>query len=290
VETLVRSIGGWFDARQGDIRRTYFTTDGPTWWAWPITVVWITLIVIALLRVFSAALPENTRISQQTIWLRRRHLPAVSELALSAAGIMTMGLLAGILGFDALVIADNRLMLPSGILTLSAGIWWVASRPTSTAMTSPRDITVISIAILIWTLGAIRPWQATEMFSDQQRDTPLVRKVSEIYTGDANAIAIVISNDADAVHWGTGAPTAYTPMPVKPLSGERVDEVPLYQALPCALLRSRGVVVISNEATFSSANRPLLDEEVTRGTLTVQGDEFTIVYRPTSTACSSLND
>jgi hypothetical protein len=287
VETLVRSIGGWFDARQGDIRRTYFTTDGPSWWAWPLTVVWIALIVIALLRVFSAALPEDTRMSQQTSWIRRTHLPAVSELALSAAGIMTMGLLAGILGFDALVIADNRLMLPSGILTLSAGIWWVASRPTLSAMTSLRDMTAVGLAILMWTLGAIRPWQATEMFSDQQGDTPLVRKVSEIFNGGANDIAVIISNDADAVHWGTGAPTAYTPMPVKPLSGERVDEIPLYQALPCALQRSRGVVAISNEATFSSANRELLDQEVKRGTLTAQGDEFTIVYRPTSSACIS---
>jgi len=290
VETLVRSIGGWFDARQGDIRRTYFSTDGPSWWAWPLTVVWIALIVIALLRVFSAALPENTRISQRTSWARRTHLPAVSELALSAAGIMTTGLLAGILGFDALVIADNRLMLPSGILTLSAGIWWVASRPTSTAMTSRRDITVVSLSILVWTLGAIRPWQVTEMFSDQQGDTPLVRKVSEIYTGGANDIAVVISNDADAVHWGTGAPTAYAPMPVKPLSGERVDEVPLYRALPCALQRSRGVVVISIEATFSSANLQLLEEEVNRGTLAAQGDESTIVFRPTSAACTSLTD
>ena len=290
VETLVRSIGGWFDARQGDIRRTYFTTDGPSWWAWPLTIIWIALIVFALLRVFSAALPDNTRISRQTSWIRRTHFPAVSELALSAAGIMTMGLLAGILGFDALVIADNRLMLPSGILTLSAGIWWVASRPTASAMTSPRDMTAVGLAILMWTFGAIRPWQATEMFSDQQGDTPLVRKVAEIFTEGADDIAVVISNDADAVHWGTGAPTAYTPMPVKPLSGERVDEVPLYQSLPCALQRSRGIVVTSKQATFSSANRQLLDEEVSRGTLTAQSDEFTIVYRPTTTACVSQTD
>jgi hypothetical protein len=38
IEVFVRSIGGWFDAKQGDLRRTYFTNEGPSWWSWIVTI------------------------------------------------------------------------------------------------------------------------------------------------------------------------------------------------------------------------------------------------------------
>lgn len=291
IETFVRSLGGWFDARQGDIRRTYFTTEGPSWWSWPLAVLWLLLVLVAVVRVVFGDF--SARNSRPLNYFGRSHMPAIAELALSAAGIMTVGLVAGIMGFDALVIADNRLMLPSGILTISALAWWFASlRPRlsmSRRVPALKSVPVVTFiaGLIIWSLTAVRPWQATEMFSQSNSRSPLVQTVNDLLASPIDEVRVVISNDADAVHWQTGIPSAYTPMPVKPLSGESVDEVPLYQALPCALQRARGVVVISNQATFSAVNRTLLDLEVARGTLTASGDAATTVYRPTPNSCTS---
>lgn len=271
LETFVRSIGGWFDGRQGDIRRTYFTTDGPSWWSWPVALLWIALVAGALVA---------------TLWSAPRRLPRVPDetaLALSAAGIMSIGLVAGIMGFDALVIADNRLMLPSGILTIAGMIWWLTA--------SARPLRgLVPAVIVLWAVTAVRPWQASDMFSDQRSDSPLVRTVTTLTTSTTDPVAVVITNDADRVHWDTGIPTAYVPMPVKPLTGELVDDAPLYRALPCALRQFSGAVVVSNEATFSAVNRDLLDAEVARGTLASSDDGETTVYRATSVACASTSE
>lgn len=289
IETFVRSLGGWFDARQGDIRRTYFTADGPSWWSWPLAALWVALVVFSVARVL---LGGRARRGHRPA-LPRPQIPAVSELALSAAGIMTVGLVAGIMGFDALVIADNRLMLPSGVLTISALAWWMATSPPGISMSrlrldSERTQSVLLLSVLVmWMFAAVRPWQATEMFSQSNSRNPLVLTVEELLASPADDVRVVVSNDADAVHWETGIPSVYTPMPVKPLSGETIDEVPLYRDLPCALQRANGVVVISNEATFSAVNRDLLDREVERGTLTARRETATTVYQPTPTACLS---
>ncbi len=102
---------------------------------------------------------------------------------------------------------------------------------------------------------------------------------------DEIGASVVVSNDADALHWDTGIPAAYAPLAVKPLTGEVVDEVPLYEDLPCALLRNDGVVVLSPEATFSVVNRDLLNEQVEVGRLTFQSIAGADVYRPTDDAC-----
>lgn len=273
VEIFVRSIGGWFDGRQGDIRRTYFTADGPSWWSWPAALFWMVLVALAVL----ATLGLRTA--------RLRSMPAESELALTAAGIMSVGLIAGIMGFDALVIADNRLMLPSGLLTIAAFAWW-ASMPHVTQ----RLRALAPALVIIWACTAVRPWQAADVFSDRRDDSPLVTRVKSIAREQVDESTIVITNDADRVHWETGLPAAYSPMPVKPLSGESVDEIPLYRGLPCALLGAGGVIVVSNEATFSSVNRELLDAEVERGTLTAVDDGTTTAFQPTSTACDPRPD
>lgn len=144
--------------------------------------------------------------------------------------------------------------------------------------------------IVLWALSAVRPWQATDMFSDQRADSALVRTVTALAASSTDPVTVVITNDADRVHWETGIPAAYAPMPVKPLTGELVDDAPLYRALPCALRQFSGGVVISNEATFSAVNRDLLDAEVARGTLAVTDDGDTTVYRATSAACAESSE
>lgn len=270
VETFVRSVGGWFDGRQGDIRRTYFTLDGPSWWSWPVTIGWLLLVTVVVI----ASVQRSRSIDRRDA----PRLPVASELALTAAGIMSAGLLAGIMGFDALVIADNRLMLPSGVLTIAALAWWMTSWT--------RRSVVMWATVVVWAVAAVRPWQVTDRFSDRDTPSTLATTVAAL----SEEIAVVVTNDADLVHWETGLPAVYAPMPVKPLTGDVVDVEPLYRGLPCALLQARGAVVINDRATFSVADVERLDAEVESGRLTSTEGNGTTVYLPTSTACAPSPD
>jgi hypothetical protein len=261
IETLVRSVGGWFDSRQGDLRRTYFTLDGPSWWSWIMTLAWLAITAFALIATIR----------------KRSPLPATAELALVSAGIVTAGLVAGMAGFDGLVIADNRLMLPSGLLTLAAICWTAVARHETFG--ARRLAFVPVVALVGWTIVAVDPANVAESFSDNSGPRAYSIAADEI------GASVVVSNDADALHWDTGIPAAYAPLAVKPLTGEVVDEVPLYEDLPCALLRNDGVVVLSPEATFSVVNRDLLNDQVEAGRLTFQSITGADVYRPTDDAC-----
>lgn len=259
VEVFVRSVGGWFDGIQGDIRRTYFTTDGPSWWSWPVTVVVLITMTSGVIGV-----------------IRRKPIfTDTADIALTAAAILTVGLFAGILGFDALVIADNRLMLPIGVLVASAIVWTAFERMPSRALVTSGSM----CALVIWGVVATRPWNLLERFSDIERPIAMSNVTRDL------GIDVVISDDADAVHWDTGIPAAYTPMPIKPLTGEVVDDVEIYRLLPCPLYEANGAIVISNETTFSTVNRRALDELTERGLLRRVTEDRATVFLATSRAC-----
>lgn len=259
IEVFVRSVGGWFDATQGDLRRTYFTQDGPSWWSWPVTAAVLVAMAWGTIRVLR----------------RSRTHSDTTDLALTSAAILTVGLFAGMLGFDALVIADNRLMLPAGVL-VSASLVWRASTSTS----SSRVAYAAGLGIIaLWGVVAARPWSVLERFSDVDRPLSMSRVALDLDTD------IVVSNDADGVHWDTGLPAVYAPMRVKPLTGEILDDTRTYRQLPCALLRRNGAIVISNEATFSSVDRTALEEEVVQGHLKRITTPETTSYLPTESAC-----
>ena len=254
-EVFARSVGGWFDSRQGDIRRTYFTDEGPSWWSWIVALAWIGTMAVV---VFG--------------YLRgRSRLPATSQIALVASAVITSGLVAGMMGFDALVIADNRLMLPSGVLTLSALVWAIP--------TTRRTLVVASLASVLWLAVAVDPSNLSERFSDDDT-TPAYSKVAAEL-----GVSIVITNDADGVHWDTGLPAAYAPTPVKMLTGETVDVETIHRRLPCALAKADGAVVVSDQAMFFAADLARLDAEVDAGRLNRSETPGVLVYRPTASAC-----
>lgn len=264
VEVFVRSIGGWFDAKQGDLRRTYFTNEGPSWWSWLVAITWLAIIIVALFSI-----------------VRRRHfLTANAEIALGASAIISAGLVAGMMGFDALVIADNRLMLPTGILTLAA-IVWSAHDFVSKQKGARRTQSIASalVALILFSLFAVRPWNITESFSDSSGLKPY--SIAALQSG----AKIIITNDADAVHWDTGLPAAYAPLPVKALTGEAQDVTALYEALPCALLQHDGAVVLSDAMTFSGADINLLTQQVDNSRLTLEEFDGASVYFATASAC-----
>lgn len=259
ISFLVRSVGGWFDSRQGDLRRTYFTLDGASWWSWIVAVVWLSAIVVAVV----GMLRRNGR------------LPATAEMALVASGIITAGLVLGMLGFDGLVTPDNRLMLPSGILALVAIAWIVADRVESIPA---RARFLVPALLALWAVVAVAPQDVAERFSDNSGP----RRHSLV--AEQIGASVIVTNDADAMHWDTGLSTVYPPQSIMPLTGEPVDERSIYSELPCALWRHDGVVVLSSEA-FLVVNRDLLDEQVSFGNLIFEDVDGAEIYRPTVDAC-----
>ena len=264
IEVFVRSIGGWLDAKQGDLRRTYFTNEGPSWWSWIVALMWLAIVVVALVGI-----------------LRRRHtFTATAEIALGASAIISAGLVAGMMGFDALVIADNRLMLPTGVLTLAAVVWSahdIVIKQQGTRLM--QTISGASGGLVLFALLAVRPWNVAESFSNSSELKPY--SIAALQSG----AEIIITNDADGVHWDTGLPSAYAPLAVKALTGQAQDVSTLYAELPCALFQHDGVVVLSNDFTFSGANNELLTEQVEAGRLTIEATDAATVYYPTDSAC-----
>lgn len=264
AELLVRSVGGWLDARQGDLRITYFGGEGAAWWAWMVAAVWLVAIGWAVLGL-AHRVP--------------RRLPEPLELALAAAGILTAGLVVGMLGFDALVIADNRLMLPAGVLTI-AGVAWSLEVPTPRAgRINWARAGARWAAVALWWLVAVEPQHLGERFSDLTAPPAYVAAAAD------SGAAIVIANDADGVHWYTGLPAAYAPLPVKALTGEVVDQAAAYRALPCPMWRHGGVLIIADDALFGSSGSEILDELVTEGRLSSEPVVGGVRYRPTPTSC-----
>lgn len=262
ISFLIRSVGGWFDARQGDLRRTYFSLDGTSWWSWVVAAIWVAVSVYALVGMVRG----------------RSRLPASAELGLVASGFITTGLVVGMMGFDALVTPDNRLMLPAGVLFLNSLAWILVDRIES----SPRRSRILApltvVLVMTWTIVAVKPWNMSERFSDNSGP----RRYSLV--AESLGVSVIVTNDADAMHWDTGIATVYPPQAVMPLTGETVDEESIYERLPCELLEHDGAVVLSSDA-FLVVNRELLDAAVERGSLSFRGVDGAEIYLPTESAC-----
>jgi hypothetical protein len=266
ITFLVRSIGGWFDSRQGDIRRTYFTLDGTSWWAWVVGAVWVIAAVYAL------ACMIRGRSS-------RLRLTAPAEFALVASGVITAGLLFGMLGFDALVAPDNRLMMPAGVLALFALTWTVIDRlEVAPNLRFPLFDIAALVLLALWAIFAVRPLDITERFSDESGERPYVQDARDL------DVTVIVTDDADAMLWDTGISAVYFPQATKVLTGEPVDEAAIYDALPCVLLENDGAMILSRDAFFP-VNREYIDAEVSKGTLALRDTSSASIYLPTERAC-----
>jgi hypothetical protein len=142
-----------------------------------------------------------------------------------------------------------------------------------------QNFSIATASLILFALLAVRPWNVAESFSDSSELKPY--SIAALNSG----AVIIITNDADGVHWDTGLPSAYAPLPIKALTGQAQDVATLYAELPCALLQHDGVVVLSNDFTFSGANNELLTQEVEAGRLTIEATDAATVYFPTVTAC-----
>jgi hypothetical protein len=266
VVSFGRSVAGWFERGYGDARLTFFGADRtPSWLAWTIVAVWLAAVAVAVVA-----------------WLLdRAWLPEPLTLCLVAAGLLTAALAGGMALFDSLVFPDNRLMLPAGVLTLCGLLWsWAPSG---------RRAAVAGLgAVLVWLWVATGPLAAPlgasqrgwlERFSDSATEPAYAAAVRD------EPAAVVLSNDADGVAWHTGTRAAYLPQRTRALTGETVDVAAEYAALPCALLRSGGVVVFLDGALLGMDARDPLEALVQDGRLRAQDVPGATVYRAAPTAC-----
>lgn len=241
ADIAARSIGGWFNARLGDLRVTYFGPDrSAAGWVWLLALAWSLVVALAM---FRPLVPPRSRVSEEAM------------VCLRAAGVLFVGLVVGMVGFDSLVIADNRLMLPMGVLTVAAAAW-------SLRVVEVKLAWVVGVAVCGW-LSLATGWSNwTESFTTPVRGVAIDPAVLP----NGHRVAVVLSNDADSLHWASGVAAAYLPFAVNSLTGEAVDTKRLWDELPCALRAHNGMILIT-QSRFGSGDVDALANLVGQGRL-----------------------
>jgi len=248
----LHSIAGWVWQGRGDFTKLFGNTSWPPLWSVPVALAWLVAGAWAVGRLLRG--PEQGDRSL--------------TVPLSMALVLTLSLFVGMAFFDALVVPDNRLMLPAGVLTIVGLLWWAGER------FDARPVLTVTLA---WIVAAVAPWsvrplQAVPSSSD------LVAAV-----GDAR---VVVSDDADAVWWETGAAAAYLPLPTRTLTGERVDQVAEFLPIPCLLAERQGVIVVTGGAFGDRSLQPELDRLTEEGVLDRTEFGAVVRYAPTAVGCA----
>ncbi len=260
VRLVGRSLAGMLDATTGNLAATLLRVgDLLPWWGYPLAVVWLVAVLVAAAQY--AGLTGA-----------RRPLPAAAEIPLVCAGLLTAALLAGIASFDALATPDNRLMLPTGVLSLCALVWVVD-------VSGKRLIAAFAV-VAVWILSAAHPWDAGQIFTAADR----LPAAAELRGTRAR---VIVSNDADGIYWELGIPAAYLPPPRMSLTGAPVDRAALYAELPCALAEHDGIVVVLAGALFGVDGQDELDALVAEGRLHASATPSgsAMIYAPNDQSC-----
>ena len=252
MRTFVHSVGGWVRHSSGmfDLR-----FEAPPAWAVLLAVIWLLAVGMALAAILTG----------------RPALPPELAVCGALAGLLALGVGVAMLTFDSLVSLDNRLMLPSGVLTVVGLVWWITARAVTVSAAAAG-----LVGAAAWALLAVGPWDIGRL-----RDPPPV-------TGLAAAVAgseVALSNGADHVWWVTGVPAANLPAPVALLSGERIDVAAEMESVPCLLAAHRGVIVVFDAAFTDRTAVDLLPAMVDAGRLTSKRIGDVTVYRPTDASC-----
>jgi hypothetical protein len=251
---VVHSIGGWVahDSGMFDL-----LNPPPPWWQVLLAAGWCALTVVALVVILTG---------------RGRLSPALAVCG-SMALLLALGVAAAMLMFDSLVTLDNRLMLPSGVLTIVGVLWWATRR----AVPAWRPAAVLGAAAL-WALAAVGPWDVAGLHA-----SPATAGLDEAVGGTP----LVLTNDADQVWWHTATPAAYLPAPIDLLTGRRIDVAAEMAGLPCLLAQQDGAIVVVRSVFTDPTAPTLLPEMVARGELSSEVIGDVILYRPTGLGCSS---
>jgi hypothetical protein len=169
---------------------------------------------------------------------------------------------------DAVLKLENRILMPSGLLVISATGWALAQR-------TPR--TAAWAIIALWTIVATHPW---EWFGRPPSPSPTALTNAV----EASGFDHVVTNNADLVWWITRTPARYLPDGYHDLSARRFDPRPVVAALPCPLAETSGAIVADEDAIDSDVLDQLTDDAAAgRYTRTTVGD--IVIYAPTGLNC-----
>lgn len=249
-----RGLGGWLEANFGDQTTTLLRSRfQPTIIDWLITIIGI----IAAVAVLAA-------------WARsiRRRRTSELEPALVLAVALALAVIPSMVVLDAVLKLENRILMPSGILVISAAGWWLAQ----------RRVTAVSWSVVcLWVVVATHPWQWFDRL-DAPEPTVLTDVVGSMRP------AYVITNRADLVWWITRIPARYVPDGYHDLSDRTYDPTPIMRALPCALHETDGAVIIES-GTVNSAVTRQLDADVEAGRYEMTTSDGVVAYEPTGIGC-----
>ncbi len=214
-----RGIGGWFEASSGDQTATLLRMSfRPDLIDWMIT---------------SAAAVAACIVIWAWVARLRRRTTSPLEPTLVLAMMLALAVIPSMVFIDAVVKLENRILMPSGLLVISAAGWWFG-RNSSTAFAW--------CALAAWTVVATHPWQWLERPEPPQPTnlTDVVRDLDPAY---------VVTNNADLVWWMTRTPARYLPDGYHDLSDRFYDTEPIMSALPCDLAATGGLVVVDTAST-----------------------------------------
>lgn len=269
LRLTVRSVGGWFDRSHGDFLLSYFGGSRISWWAVLVTVAVFALMLYALVATVADDLHTGRRLPR---------LPLEMQLPFAAAAIVTLGLILGILGFDALVVPDNRLMLPSGILILS-GLTWALGSVAAQSRTLAVRVGAL-ILVFGWGIVAAEPWTVTDFGNPLSGGSDAAVRVAR-----STGAAVILANEADSIYLGTAIPSAYLPQAVSPLSGKPVDLDAIYSELPCLMAKHNAVIIRSAGGLFVAAEGSTVSSLIESGRFVREVVDGVTVIRAGERAC-----
>ena len=283
---LARGVGGWFEAGMGDQTDTLLRLSfQPSLLDWFISIASIAGAVWILwwwlrLGVTKTSASVDTEISPRS--------PLEPALVLGAA--LALAVVPSMFFLDAILKLENRIMMPTGLLIISAGGWWLARRSSRTMSPGSKSRGLISRgfispsfisrgAVCLWAIVATQPWNWLERPAPSE-PTRLTAAV------DGLGAKYVVTNQADLVWWHTGVPARYLPSGFFDRSARSYDPEPIMTALPCALAINGGAVVVDTVAGLPSRIQEQLSADVAAG----HYDEMEIepgvfAYWPTGLNC-----
>jgi hypothetical protein len=183
---------------------------------------------------------------------------------------LALAVVPSMLFIDAVLKLENRIMMPTGLLAISAAGWWIAERTTFSVMSWS--------VIALWTVVATHPWQWLDRPPAAQ-PTPLTETVRSLDP------AYVLTNRADLVWWATRIPARYLPDGYHDLSNRSFDTRPIMQSLPCELHRTGGVIVIEDGGTIGAVADQLQIDTANGNYTKSTRPSSIVVYTPTGLDC-----
>ncbi|MFM8381130.1 MAG: hypothetical protein ACKOA6_03915, partial [Actinomycetota bacterium] len=260
---LARGVGGWFEAGMGDQTSTLLRQSFR-----PSLVHW----AIALAATTGAIVVMGT-------WFRdirdtRRGSPLRPAMILATA--LALVVVPSMFFLDAILKLENRIMMPSGVLVISAAGWWLAGK---------ASVPLAIGGVCLWAVVATHPWNWLERPAPS-RPTALTAAVEELEV--RYGVRYVLTTQADLVWWHTGVPARYLPSGYYNRSDRTYDPQPLMAALPCALARNDGAIVVDVNMVLPAP--VILEEQLSLDVTAGRYDRVEITprivaYQPTGLGC-----